>query len=176
MLKSLKNSKALSPVIAAIILIAVVVAVSIAATTWMGSISFSFMEIDELTVISHTWASDNTYIDLLLNKLATTILFTQKGEDAGVISPANRFTPQGSWVAHSRLGSQNLLRLLLLCFRISRKGILGPFSVTFTHPLYTLFSSFRTKLQSSFLRDHKLDISQELRCPRVRDRSFCTST
>ena len=72
MLKSLKNGKALSPVIAAIILIAVVVAVSIAATTWMGSISFSFMEIDELTVISHTWASDNTYIDLLLNNLGTT--------------------------------------------------------------------------------------------------------
>jgi len=55
MLKSLKNSKALSPVIAAIILIAVVVAVSIAATTWMGSIYFSFMEIDELTLISNTW-------------------------------------------------------------------------------------------------------------------------
>jgi len=50
LLKSLKNKKALSPVIAAIILIAVTVAVSIAAATWMGSISFSFMKVDELTV------------------------------------------------------------------------------------------------------------------------------
>jgi len=49
----LKNKKALSPVVAAIILIAVVVAVSIAAATWMGSISFSFMKVDELTVSSH---------------------------------------------------------------------------------------------------------------------------
>jgi flagellin-like protein len=74
MLKSLKNSKALSPVIAAIILIAVVVAVSIAATTWMGSISFMFMEVDELTIISHSWASDNAHIDLLLKNLGTTTI------------------------------------------------------------------------------------------------------
>lgn len=71
MLKLLKNNKALSPVIAAIILIAVVVAVSIAATTWMGSLSLSFMEIDELTVSSHTWASDNSYIDLTLRNSGT---------------------------------------------------------------------------------------------------------
>jgi flagellin-like protein len=72
LLKPLKNNKALSPVIAAIILIAVVVAVSIAAATWMGSISFSFMKVDELTVSSHTWASGNTYIDLVLKNLGTT--------------------------------------------------------------------------------------------------------
>ena len=49
------------------------------------------------------------------------------------------------------------------------------FSVTLTHPRYALFSSFRTKLQSSFVHGHRLDIFQELRCPRIRDRSFCTS-
>ena len=57
--------------IAAIILIAVVVAVSIAAATWMGSISFSFMKVDELTVSSHTWASGNNYVDLVLKNLGT---------------------------------------------------------------------------------------------------------
>ena len=68
----LQNRKALSPVIASIILIAVVVAVSIAAVTWMGSISISFMKVDELTVSGHTWALDNTYIDLTLKNLGTT--------------------------------------------------------------------------------------------------------
>jgi flagellin-like protein len=74
MLKLLKTNRALSPVIASIILIAVVVAVSIAAATWMGSISFSFMEVDELTVSSHTWASDYTHIDLILKNLGTTTI------------------------------------------------------------------------------------------------------
>jgi len=70
----LKNKKALSPVVAAIILIAVTVAVSIAAATWMGSISFSFMKVDELKVSSHTWASGNIYIDLVLKNLGTTTI------------------------------------------------------------------------------------------------------
>jgi len=42
-MKILKNSKALSPVVASIILIAVTVAVSIAVAAWMGALSFSFM-------------------------------------------------------------------------------------------------------------------------------------
>jgi hypothetical protein len=70
----LQNRKALGPVIASIILIAVVVAVSIAVATWMGSISISFMKVDELTVSSHTWALDNTYIDLTLKNLGTTTI------------------------------------------------------------------------------------------------------
>jgi hypothetical protein len=74
LLKPLKNKKALSPVIAAVILIAVGVAVSIAAATWMGSISFSFMEVDELTVSSHAWGSGNAYIDLVLKNLGTNTL------------------------------------------------------------------------------------------------------
>jgi flagellin-like protein len=55
------SKKGLSPVIASIILIAVIVAVSIAAATWMGSMSFSFMEVDEFVVNTHIWASDNSY-------------------------------------------------------------------------------------------------------------------
>ncbi len=60
--------------IASIILIAVVIAISIAAATWMESISFSFMKVDELTVNSHRWASDNTYVDLLLKNSGTTTI------------------------------------------------------------------------------------------------------
>jgi flagellin-like protein len=50
MKKLLKSKKALSPVVAAIILIAVTVAVSIAVAAWMGSLTIGFMETSELTV------------------------------------------------------------------------------------------------------------------------------
>jgi flagellin-like protein len=52
MKKFLKNKKALSPVVAAIILIAVTVAVSIAVAAWMGSLTIGFMDsTSELTII-----------------------------------------------------------------------------------------------------------------------------
>ena len=48
----LKSKKALSPVVAAIILIAVTVAVSIAVAAWMGSLTIGFMDTtSELTII-----------------------------------------------------------------------------------------------------------------------------
>jgi flagellin-like protein len=50
MRKLLKNKKALSPVVAAIILIAVTVAVSIAVAAWMGSLTIGFMETSEITI------------------------------------------------------------------------------------------------------------------------------
>jgi flagellin-like protein len=50
MKKLLKSKKALSPVVAAIILIAVTVAVSIAVAAWMGSLTFTFMETEEMTI------------------------------------------------------------------------------------------------------------------------------
>jgi flagellin-like protein len=56
MRKLLKSKKALSPVIAAIILIAVTVAVSIAVAVWMGSLTFNFMETRELQVTSMTFS------------------------------------------------------------------------------------------------------------------------
>jgi flagellin-like protein len=55
MRKLLKSKKALSPVIAAIILIAVTVAVSIAVAVWMGSLTFNFMETRELQITSMTF-------------------------------------------------------------------------------------------------------------------------
>jgi len=52
MRKLLKSKKALSPVVAAIILIAVTVAVSIAVAAWMGSLTFTFMATEELKITS----------------------------------------------------------------------------------------------------------------------------
>jgi flagellin-like protein len=79
-----KNDKALSPVVASIILIAVVIAVSIAAATWMGSISFTFMEVDDFRVTSHSWASDNFYIDLTIKNFGTTSVTINEVEVNGV--------------------------------------------------------------------------------------------
>jgi len=56
MKKLLKSKKALSPVVAAIILIAVTVAVSIAVAAWMGSLTFTFMETEQLTITKITFA------------------------------------------------------------------------------------------------------------------------
>jgi len=71
LLKLIKDNKALSPVIASIILIAVVIAVSVAATTWMGSISLNFMKVDELRITDHSWASDISYVELIVKNLGT---------------------------------------------------------------------------------------------------------
>ena len=71
MRRFVRNIKALSPVVASIILVAVVVAVSIAVAIWMGSISTGFMEVDEVAVTSYSWASDMTYVDLTVKNLGT---------------------------------------------------------------------------------------------------------
>jgi flagellin-like protein len=71
MRKIFKSKKALSPVVAAIILIAVTVAVSIAVAAWMGALTFTFMKTEELKVQSHTWATNRAYVDLTLKNTGT---------------------------------------------------------------------------------------------------------
>lgn len=55
-----KNKKALSPVVAAIILIAVTVAVSIAVAAWMGSLTIGFMQTSELTITDVDFVIDDS--------------------------------------------------------------------------------------------------------------------
>jgi flagellin-like protein len=52
-----KNAKALSPVVASIILIAVTVAVSIAVAAWMGALTVGFMATEELKITSMTFVA-----------------------------------------------------------------------------------------------------------------------
>jgi len=60
-MKILKSKKALSPVVASIILIAVTVAVSIAVAAWMGALTFSFMAGSEQVRISYVqWTGNAT--------------------------------------------------------------------------------------------------------------------
>ena len=55
MRKLWRSRKALSPVIAAIILIAVTVAVSIAVAAWMGALSFTFMATEQVSFTGIAW-------------------------------------------------------------------------------------------------------------------------
>ena len=71
MRKIFKNKKALSPVVAAIILIAVTVAVSIAVAAWMGALTFTFMKTEELKVQSHSWGTSNANIVLTVKNTGT---------------------------------------------------------------------------------------------------------
>jgi len=72
MRKLLKSRKALSPVVAAIILIAVTVAVSIAVAAWMGALTFSFTTTEQITYTGYAWAAPSgtpsvvTYINLTI--------------------------------------------------------------------------------------------------------------
>ena len=55
-----KNAKALSPVVASIILIAVTVAVSIAVAAWMGALTVGFMGSSSMTVTEVSFTGGNT--------------------------------------------------------------------------------------------------------------------
>jgi len=71
MRKLFRSRKALSPVVAAIILIAVTVAVSIAVAAWMGALTFTFMKTEELKVISMNFDVTNDEIDVLVRNVGT---------------------------------------------------------------------------------------------------------
>lgn len=60
-----KNEKALSPVVASIILIAVTVAVSIAVAAWMGALTVGFMETKTVTITDATFTVDTLDADII---------------------------------------------------------------------------------------------------------------
>ena len=64
-----KNAKALSPVVASIILIAVTVAVSIAVAAWMGALTVGFMSTEEVKITSVQFTSNT--ITLTVNNTGT---------------------------------------------------------------------------------------------------------
>jgi len=59
-----QSRKALSPVVASIILIAVTVAVSIAVAAWMGALSFSFMGSGEQLNLGSPWGWTATSVNV----------------------------------------------------------------------------------------------------------------
>jgi flagellin-like protein len=74
-MKSFRRSvKALSPVVASIILIAVTVAVSIAVAVWMGALSTGFMATEQVSITNVQWDSTTpyTWVAITVNNTATT--------------------------------------------------------------------------------------------------------
>jgi archaeal type IV pilus assembly protein PilA len=69
-MKLLKSRKALSPVVASIILIAVTVAVSIAVAAWMGALTFTFTNTEQIQITSMTFGTN--WIALIANNTGTT--------------------------------------------------------------------------------------------------------
>jgi len=70
-MKILKNRKALSPVVASIILIAVTVAVSIAVAAWMGALTFNFMATEQLKVTNLQFGQDRTIMNVTMLNTGT---------------------------------------------------------------------------------------------------------
>jgi len=77
-----KGKKALSPVVAAIILIAVTVAVSIAVAAWMGALTFTFMATEQLDVqgaqFGGTSGANNNTITLTVENTGTSDVTVDK--------------------------------------------------------------------------------------------------
>jgi flagellin-like protein len=77
-----KNAKALSPVVASIILIAVTVAVSIAVAAWMGALTVGFMGSSSVTITNVAFsgtsaAADNTIEITMKNTGTKSVTITQ---------------------------------------------------------------------------------------------------
>jgi flagellin-like protein len=95
-MKLFKSKKALSPVVAAIILIAVTVAVSIAVAAWMGALTFTFMKTEEVKVLSinrSTWS--NTTATLTLKNSGTsdlTIETVRVNDNTATLTPVGSAT------------------------------------------------------------------------------------
>jgi flagellin-like protein len=70
-MKIRKNVKALSPVVASIILIAVTVAVSIAVAAWMGALTFTFTNTEQIQITNLEFLESNTIIRVTLNNTGT---------------------------------------------------------------------------------------------------------
>jgi flagellin-like protein len=67
-----KSVKALSPVVASIILIAVTVAVSIAVAAWMGALSVGFMGTEQLSITSVQFITGGASINVTVSNTGTT--------------------------------------------------------------------------------------------------------
>ena len=84
----------MSPVVAAIILIAVTVAVSIAVAAWMGALTFTFMKTEELRIVGVDFNVAPRTIDIHVRNsgTATAVITDAKVGDAILAIPAGEIT------------------------------------------------------------------------------------
>jgi flagellin-like protein len=86
-----KNAKALSPVVASIILIAVTVAVSIAVAAWMGALTVGFMGTEELKITKADFPS-GAYVDLTVRNTGTSPVTIESARINGASVACNATT------------------------------------------------------------------------------------
>jgi flagellin-like protein len=102
MRKIFKSKKALSPVVAAIILIAVTVAVSIAVAAWMGALTFTFMKTEEVKITSISWGTGNANATLTAKNTGSSPLTVSLAKINGANAAAYRYrTLSGTWSSSS---------------------------------------------------------------------------
>ena len=85
----------MSPVVAAIILIAVTVAVSIAVAAWMGALTFTFMRTEELKIKTHRWVISGgaaTNIELRVQNTGTAALTMDDAQVNNLAAPGHNAT------------------------------------------------------------------------------------
>jgi len=86
-----KSRKALSPVVASIILIAVTVAVSIAVAAWMGALTFSFTATEQINITNMTFQTGTPGSILIIanNTGTTAVTMNEVWVNNGKILTAN---------------------------------------------------------------------------------------
>ena len=129
--KLLKNKKALSPVVAAIILIAVTVAVSIAVAAWMGSMTFGFMATEQITI---------TKVEFL---------------PSGAVNNVTRVTVLNTGTTDVILSSATVTGFGVITVSLDNspvtigESLTVPFNVTITSGTWTAGSTYTVELLSS---------------------------
>jgi len=111
-----KNAKALSPVVASIILIAVTVAVSIAVAVWMGALSTGFMATEQMSITNVQFSTTATQQIISINvtntgtnaiTVSTVTVTPTPGETPTVAYPTG-FTTGTSTLPANTIGSVTL--------------------------------------------------------------------
>ncbi len=112
MKRLIRSRKALSPVVAAIILIAVTVAVSIAVAAWMGALTFTFMQTEQVSItnMAFTGATNTSTNDIVLsvkNTGASKVTISVVTLNNAVVSSVT-YSPASGELAAGAVGSATL--------------------------------------------------------------------
>ena len=128
-----RSKKALSPVVASIILIAVTVAVSIAVAAWMGALSIGFMDTEQLSITNIAFSGTDTITLTVSNTGTNAVTLNQatvndlnapitNGVDGSLTVPAN--TPGNAVVLQAAWESGASYQVVLM----SSKGNYFPYN------------------------------------------------
>ena len=90
-----RSKKALSPVVASIILIAVTVAVSIAVAAWMGALTIGFMQTEEVKITGVQFTAENEVIISVVNQGTSGVTISEVSIN-GQAYPAATYFPETS--------------------------------------------------------------------------------